>query len=214
MAMAIDREGLTNAITFGNGVPANSLLPSTLDYYDPNITPPAYDPEGARALLEEAGAVGAEIEFLADTTDQGGQLIQDQLNQVGLNVKINQVDSGGWWDKLVGADYGATLTWWYNEVPDPDTAVRWALCGSCGNDSYYTYYNSPEVNELTERALHETDAEARASLYSQIQQISMEDVAQIPVYYQPYQNVYRSWVRDLHMNPAIQWNLDEAWKDQ
>jgi hypothetical protein len=31
------------------------------------------------------------------------------------------------------------------------------------------------------------------------------------MWYQPYANVYRSWVHDLKMNPAIQWNLDEAW---
>lgn len=212
MAMAIDREGITNAVTFGNATPANSLIPNTVDYYDPNISPPAYDPDAARALLEEAGAVGAEIEFLVtDIDDQATQLVQDQLGQVGLNAQLTQVDVGGWWDSIIGANYGATVTWWYNEVPDPDPAVRWALCGTCGNDSYYTFYSSEEVNDLTEQALHETDGDERAALYSDIQRIAMDDVAQIPLWYQPYQNVYRSWVHDLHMNPAIQWNLDEAW---
>lgn len=212
MAMAIDREGITNAVTFGNATPANSLIPNTVDYYDPNISPPAYDPDAARALLEEAGAVGAEIEFLVtDIDDQATQLVQDQLGQVGLNAKLTQIDVGGWWDSIIGANYGATVTWWYNEVPDPDPAVRWALCGTCGNDSYYTFYSSEEVNDLTEQALHETDGDERAALYSDIQRIAMDDVAQIPLWYQPYQNVYRSWVHDLHMNPAIQWNLDEAW---
>jgi peptide/nickel transport system substrate-binding protein len=212
MAMAIDREGITNAVTFGNATTANSLIPNTVDYYDPNITPPPYDPDRARALLEEAGAVGEEIEFLVtDIDDRATQLIQDQLGEVGLKATITQVDVGGWWDRITTADYGATVTWWYNEVPDPDPAVRWALCGECGNDSYYTFYNNPRINELTEDAMHAIDPQQRATLYSQIQQIAMEDVAQIPLWYQPYQNVYRSWVQDLHMNPAIQWNLDEAW---
>ncbi len=212
MAMAIDREGITNAVTFGNATPANSLIPNTVDYYDPSIQPPPYDPEGARALLEEAGAVGAEIEFLVtDVGDQATQLVQDALRQVGLDVTLRQVDVGGWWDAITSADYGGTVTWWYNEVPDPDPAVRWALCGACGNDSYYTFYNNERVNELTEQALHETDPTNRAALYSEIQRIAVEDVAQIPLWYQPYQNVYRSWVHNLHMNPAIQWNLDEAW---
>jgi peptide/nickel transport system substrate-binding protein len=212
IAMAIDREGITNAVTFGNATPANSLIPNTVDYYDPSISPPAYDPDAARALLEQAGAVGTEIEFLVtDIDDQATQLVQDQLGQVGLNANLTQVDVGGWWDSIIDANYGATVTWWYNEVPDPDPAVRWALCGECGNDSYYTYYNDEQVNDLTEQALHETNSEQRAALYSQIQQIAIEDMAQIPLWYQPYQNVYRSWVHDLHMNPAIQWNLDEAW---
>lgn len=212
LAMAIDREGITNAVTFGNATPANSLIPNTVDYYDPNVQPPAYDPEQARTMIEQAGATGAKLELLTtDVDDPATQLVQDQLKDVGIDAVIRQTDVGGWWDSVVNANYGASVTWWYNEVPDPDPAVRWALCGDCGNSSYYTFYDNPQVDQLTEEALHETDPDARAELYSQIQEIAIDDVAQIPLWYQPYPNVYRSWVHDLTMNPAIQWNLDEAW---
>jgi peptide/nickel transport system substrate-binding protein len=137
--------------------------------------------------------------------------MQDQLNSVGFDVSIEEVDANAWWDKVVGADYGAALTWWYNEVPDPDPAVRWALCGACGNDSFYTFYNDQQIEQLTEQAVFETDPEARADMYSQIQEIAVQDVAQIPIWYQPYQHVYQPNVRNLHMNPAIQWNWEEAW---
>ena len=130
---------------------------------------------------------------------------------MGLDSVIEQVVTGGWWYSVTNADYHASVTWWYNEVPDPDPAVRWALCGDCGNSSYYTFYDNPQVDDLTEQALRETDPEQRGALYQQIQEIALEDMAQIPLWYQPYPNVYRSWVHDLKMNPAIQWNLDEAW---
>ncbi len=215
MAMAIDREGITQAVTFGHATPANSLIPNTVEYYDPNVAPPAYAPDEARALLESAGATGTQAKFMVVTGDSEGaqatQLMQDQLNSVGFDVTIEEVDTNTWWDKVVGADYGATFTWWYNEVPDPDPAVRWALCGECGNDSFYTFYNNEEINQLTEDAVFETDPEARGELYSQIQQTAIEDVAQVPIWYQPYQHAYQPNVRDLHMNPAIQWNWDEAW---
>jgi peptide/nickel transport system substrate-binding protein len=215
MAMAIDRDGITQAVTFGHATPANSLIPNTVEYYDPNVAPPPYDPEQARALLEGAGATGAQLTFMVGTGDgegmQATQLMQDQLNSVGFDVSIEEVDANAWWDNLIGAEYSATFNWWYNEVPDPDPAVRWALCGDCGNDSYYTFYNNPQVNELTEQALFETDPEVRAELYSQIQEIAVQDVAQIPIWYQPYQHVYQPNVRNLHMNPAIQWNWEEAW---
>ena len=217
MAMAIDREGITQAVTFGHATAANSLIPNTVDYYDPNVAPPAYDPEGARQLIESAGATGAQVKFMLvagdDVGGQATQLMQDQLSSVGLDVVIEEVDEGTWWDQLIGADYGATFNWWYNEVPDPDPAVRWALCGECGNDSYYTFYNNEQVNKLTEDALFETDTDARAKLYTQIQEMALDDVAQIPIWYQPYQHVYQPNVRNLHMNPAIQWNWDEAWLD-
>jgi peptide/nickel transport system substrate-binding protein len=214
MTMAIDRDGITQAVTFGNAVTANSLIPNTVDYYDPEATPYPYDPEQAKALIEAAGATGAQIEFLTtDIDDQATILVQDQLKAVGLEVTVNQVDVGGWWDSVVNGNYGAAVTWWYNEVPDPDPAVRWALCGTCGNSSFYTFYDNPEIDRLTEDALHETDPAAREELYHEIQRIALEDAGQIPMWYQPYSNVYRSWVHDLRMNPAIQWNMDEAWMD-
>jgi peptide/nickel transport system substrate-binding protein len=212
LALAIDREGITKAVTFGNAEPANSLLPSTVTYHAEDVSPPEYDPNEARQLLSDAGVTGETVELLTtDPDDQATQLVQDQLKKVGLDAVIKQTDTGGWWDSVVNANYQASVTWWYNEVPDPDPAVRWALCGECGNSSYYTFYNDEQVNQLTEQALRETDPERRGVLYHRIQELSLSDMAQIPLWYQPYSNVYRSWVHDLKMNPAIQWNLDEAW---
>jgi peptide/nickel transport system substrate-binding protein len=212
LAMAVDRAGITNAVTFGNAEPANSLLPNTVTFYAEDVTPPEYNPDEARQLLADAGADGETIKLLTtDPDDQATQLVQDQLKTVGLNAVIEQTDTGGWWDSVTNANYQASVTWWYNEVPDPDPAVRWALCGDCGNSSYYTFYDNVKVNGLTEEALRETDPQQREALYHEIQEIALQDVAQIPLWYQPYPNVYRAWVHDLKMNPAIQWNLDEAW---
>jgi peptide/nickel transport system substrate-binding protein len=212
LAMAIDRGGITDAVTFGNAEPANSLLPNTVAFYASDVSPPEYNPEEARQLLADAGAEGETIKLLTtDPDDQATQLVQDQLKSAGLNAVIEQTDTGGWWDSVTNANYQASVTWWYNEVPDPDPAVRWALCGECGNSSYYTFYDNARINKLTEQALRETDPEQREALYHEIQEIALQDVAQIPLWYQPYPNVYRSWVHDLKMNPAIQWNLDEAW---
>jgi peptide/nickel transport system substrate-binding protein len=212
MAMAIDREGIAEAVTFGHGTLANSPLPNTLDYYDADLPAIPYDPEGARALLQEAGATGKSITFMTTgtTEDQTTQLIQAQLAEVGLNATIEQVDSGTWWDRLPNAQYQATVSWWYNETPDPDAAVRWALCGTCGNESFYTFYVNEEIDRLTEEAVTETDPAKRGELYARIQALALEEVSQIPLYYQPYQNAHRATVQGLVMNPAIQWSLDEA----
>ncbi len=214
LAMAIDREGITKVVTFGYATPANSPLPSSLDYYYAELDPIPYDPEKAKQLIEEAGATGAKIEFMAGTGgsvwDQATQLIQDQLRTIGLDPYINPVDTATWWDKVTTADYQATVSWWYNETPDPDTAVRWALCGACGNSSFYTYYNNDEINKLTEEGLRETDPQKREELYFRIQEIALEEVANIPIWYKPYRNAMRSYVKGLFMNPAIQWTFEDA----
>ena len=214
LARAIDTESMVKAVTFGYGVPANSTLPNALEYYDADLPAIPYAPEEARALLEEAGAVGASIEVMITSgssyNTQVAQLLQAQLAAVGLNVTIATVDTPTWWDKVTTADYAITPSWWYNETTDPDQAVRWALCGACGNSSFYSYYDNPEVDALTEQALRERDPEARRALYSEIQRISLDEVAQVPLYYPPYTIAMSDSVEGLMMSPALQWSLDQA----
>lgn len=214
VAHALDIEGITEAVTFGLATPANSPIPNALLYYDPDLPPIGYDPDEAKRLLEETGQVGVEFKLMlvsgSATAEQFTLLAQDQLNQVGFNATVEQVDLGTWWDKLVSGDYQAAITWWYNETPDPDLAVRWALCGACGSDSFYTFYNNEEINRLTDEAVKEIDKTKRGELYSQIQKIALDEVAQVPFYYPPYTNAYRTTVQGLMMNPALQFSLEEA----
>src|SRR5918997_1888937 len=113
-------------------------------------------------------------------------------------------------DALAKGDFDATPTWWFNETTDPDLAVRWALCGTCGSKSYETYYSNKDVNELTEAAARELDPEKRAEMYKKIERITTEEVSQIPLYYAPYANAYSKRLKGLRMTPALQWTLEET----
>ena len=214
MALGIDVKAIVDSVTFGNAKVANSLLPSALQYYNPDQPAFEYNPDEAKRLVEEAGAVGAEIEFLvvSGSSDQelSTLLIQDQLKKIGLNVKITQVDLSTWWEMVPAGEYGATITWWYNETPDPDLAVRWALCGTCGVDSFYSFYNNERINELTELGLRAPDQEQRKLYYYELQKIAMDEVGQIPLYYPPYTVAMSTAVENLMMTPAIQWTLEGA----
>jgi len=214
IAMALDVDNITKTVTFGKATRANSPLPNSLLYYDPDLPAIPYDPDQAKQLLEEAGAMGKKLELMmvsgSAITEQIHLLMQNQLTAVGFEVTIKQVDLGTWWDLLVGGEYQAAASWWYNETPDPDLAVRWALCGTCGSDSFYTFYVNEEIDRLADEAVKEVDPQKRAELYHRIQQIALDEVAQIPLYYPPYTNAYSTAIQGLMMNPAIQWSLEEA----
>lgn len=142
--------------------------------------------------------------------EQLATLIQAQWSAIGLRPRIEQVDRGLFWERLPEGDYDATPTWWYNETEDPDLAVRWALCGACGNRSFYTNYNNPRINELTETALSELDEEKRGEMYREIQEISTNEVSQIPLYNAPFANAYSDRVQGLLLTPSLQWTLEDA----
>ncbi|MGJ8544616.1 MAG: ABC transporter substrate-binding protein [Sulfitobacter sp.] len=210
-AMALNREATAKAMTLGKAVVANSTLPNALAYHNADIAPPAYDPAAARALLEAEGALGAEITLMITPTfEQAATLLKAQWDAAGFKTTVERVDAGLWWDRLTKGEYQITINWWYNETEDPDLAVRWAVCGSCGNNSYYTNYNNAEVNQMVEDALRERDETKRGDLYKEIQRISTEELAQIPLYYPPFANAYSTRIKGLTLTPSLQWTLEDA----
>lgn len=209
-AMALDTAAMAQAVTFGAAKPANSTLPSALKYYDPDLAVNGYDPAAAKALMDESDYDGTEVVVLiVDEPERQQQavLMQALWGQIGIKVRIEKTDAGTFWSRLTEGDYGATPTWWYNETTDPDLAVRWAVCGSCGNKAFYTNYNNPKVDALIEAGAAELDEEKRAGIYAEIQRISTEEVAGIPLFYPPFNNVYSKAITGLTMTPAVQWTL-------
>jgi peptide/nickel transport system substrate-binding protein len=212
-AHAINTSAMVKALTMGHAQPANSPLPDNIMYHNPDLPAISYDPAKAKALLAEAGKSGLEIEYMSVagsvTDEQTAVMLKAQLASIGVKVKIVKVDLGQWWDRLVGGDYQMTASWWYNENTDPDLAVGWAFCGSCDTLSYFTRFKNDKVDRLIKMGVKELDMEKRRAIYHEIQKIAQDEVSQIPLYYTPYRNAYRN-VKDVMMNPALQYSLDEA----
>lgn len=210
---AVDAGAITAAVTAGKAQPANTTLPGSIDFHDKDNPGIAHDPARARELLDQSGMTGKEVRILAvpePAAQQMALLIQAQWQAIGLNPVIVNVDRGAWWDALGKGDYDAASTWWYNETSDPDLAVRWALCGTCGSDSFSTHYENPEVDRLVEAGAAEQDPDKRAEIYREIQRITVDEVSQIPLYYPPYANAYSTRIKGLELTPAVQWTLEEA----
>lgn len=212
-AMALDTTAISKAVTFGNAPPANSTLPKALKFYDPNLKLNGFDLAAAKAAIAESGYDGREISIMiadAPEAQQQAVLMQALWGQIGIKSKIEKTDAGTFWTRLTGGDYDVTPTWWYNETTDPDLAVRWAVCGTCGNKSYYTGYDNPKVDALVEAGATELDETKRGQIYAEIQQITTAEVANIPLYYPPFANAYSKTLKGLGMTPALQWTLEST----
>ncbi len=212
-AQAVDNKAITQAVTHGYAKPANTTIPDAIDFHDKDYPGITYDVEAAKKLLAESGMEGREVKILATagaTEQQLALLLQAQWQAIGLNPTIVNVDSGAWWDATGNGEYDAAANWWFNETPDPDLAVRWAVCGSCGSNSYNTFYNNEKVNELVEQETKETDPEKRAAIYKEIQKITTEEVSQIPLYYAPNAVAYSKRLEGLKLTPGLQWTLEET----
>lgn len=212
-AHAVDNKAMTQAVTHGYATPANTTLPSAVDFHDKDYPGIPFDPAKAKELLAKSGMEGREVKILATSgaaEQQMALLLQAQWQAIGLKPTIVNVDSGAWWDATGKGDYDAAATWWYNETPDPDLAVRWALCGSCGSNSFNTFYSNPKVDELVEQGTREADPEKRAAIYKEIQKITTEEVSQIPLYYAPNAVAYSKRLQGIKLTPTLQWTLEDT----
>lgn len=212
-AMALDTVAMAKAVTFGAATPANSTLPNTLQFYDPDLRVNGYDLAAAKDLIAQSSYDGTEIVIMITDDPERQQqavLMQALWGQIGIKARIEKTDSATWWSRRNSGDYDASPGWWYNETTDPDLAVRWAVCGTCGNRSFYSNYENPEVDALVEAGASEMDPARRARIYADIQRISTTEVASIPLYYPPFSNAYSKQITGLRMTPALQWTLEEA----
>ena len=104
IAMAIDTEAIADIAYSGYATPARmacsvDCVDADESLFDYGVYGTGYDPEGAKALAEKAGIVGKTLSISTNGTSDAivtAELIQSDLNAIGINVEINNYDSGSW----------------------------------------------------------------------------------------------------------------------
>ncbi len=180
--MCIDRdEILAAAYPYGGGSVASVPLPRGSWGYDESVEElvPAYDPEGAKELLANAGYPdGLELELFTSNTPAGldvATVVQQQLKD-GLNIDL-VIHQNDWATLSSNASSGqcdlVCMSWaWY---PDPyfflNKLFSTAEIGGNGNSGLFS---DPEVDDLLQQALEVTDQDERADLYKQALRLIVE----------------------------------------
>lgn len=211
--MAIDVKSIVDVVTFGYGKPANSYIPAGALYYNADNPNYAYDPDKAKAILGAEGATGITLTNVVAAGDKVEEqiaiMLKDQLGKVGVNVDIRKVDPGQIWDMFVSGDYDVSVAYWTNDIIDPDQKSTFSV-GMDENLNYYTRYKSQKVADLVAQGRVELDAEKRRDIYYEVQKIAKDDVHWIDLYYAPYRNISRSYVKDFLQNPLGRFMLEET----
>ena len=211
--MAIDVKSIVDVVTFGYGKPANSYIPAGALYYNANNPNYAYDPDKAKAILGAEGATGITLTNVVAAGDKVEEqiaiMLKDQLGKVGVNVDIRKVDPGQIWDMFVSGDYDVSVAYWTNDIIDPDQKSTFSV-GMDENLNYYTRYKSQKVADLVAQGRVELDAEKRRDIYYEVQKIAKDDVHWIDLYYAPYRNISRSYVKNFLQNPLGRFMLEET----
>ena len=205
--MGIDRQEMIDHVLNGYGSPAYSVCDQMPWYSEASEV--EYDPEGAAALLDEAGwktgddgvrekdGVKAELNLLYSAGDSVRQALAadfaDQLGKLGISCTLEGVG----WDTAYDRALSDPLIWgWGAHTPMELYNIYHTAAGS--DSALYSPYASDTVDRYMDQALAQNDLETSYQLWQQAQWDGTEGVTwegDIPwVWLVNIDHLY--WVRD------------------
>jgi len=184
IAKAINKDDII-AVAFENGVGAspsyNFCPPTGLGYAEVNAI--QYDPEGAKALLEEIGvAEGTKLTLIHYASmKKVAEVIQANLAEIGIDCAITQMDASNWtaiksskegYDIFLDyCSYKGALLYNYNRFFQEN-----------GSSNMVGYY-SEEFEQLLNNVLSASSYEGMLEEFATMQQFVADDVSVIPLAY-------------------------------
>lgn len=189
IAMGIDKESFCTVLANGRCVPAKGVFPGSFSFGGDAVKASAYDPEGAKALLEESGWKDTDGDGYVDKDGQKltvrwltyptrleqpllAVYAQDTLKQIDIEVDINNTSAHrkyaeeGEFDLYVSSTTTAP-------TGDPEYFFTSTVTGS----KNYGHYQDDEVTVMVDE-LHQTfDQKKREELALKLQQKILDDNA-------------------------------------
>jgi len=191
---AIDSRLIVDKLFNGMGTPTRThITPGTLGFDERLYDQSYFDPERARALLKEAGydqtnnplKLHLQIpqgRYLLDS--ELGQLIASMLQNVGIQVQMELMENSKYISTLnSNKNQALMLTGYGNSMFDPFLPLN-AL-----NSRVYPErigYKNARVDELLDSAIKTMDAQERAEMYREAQQILAVELPYIYLYQERY----------------------------
>ncbi|UED84356.1 ABC transporter substrate-binding protein [Streptomyces profundus] len=218
IAYALPLNGVLNAYggafsgEYAGGL-ISPLLPGYEEGYDPygKLANPQGDIERARELLEEADAVGYELNYVHHTNNEDARAavaVEDALEEAGFVVNRSDVPQTSYYDTIGVVDNGYDLyrSNWGHDWLSSATVIPPQFDGRQIQDqaSNYTHLNDEHVNAEIDRIREITDpAEAAAEWFGLNKYLVEDVVAQIPLYYYKMNILHGSLIGGAEFNAGL-----------
>ena len=187
--MGIDKEGFCNVILSGRGVPATGAFPDSFSFGNGAVTAPSYDPEGAKALLKEAGWEDTDGDGYVDRDGQNltlrwltyptrleqpklAEYAQATLKEIGIAVDVNNTADHRTYAQNGDFDlYVSSVT--TAPTGDPEYFFTSTVVSDAAKN--YGHYSNEKLDALIDTSDGTLTREERGSLAVEAQQTILDD---------------------------------------
>ena len=199
ISYAVNKDEIISGVLLGLGKPATGPYKHGTWAYNDKVKIYNYDPAKARELLKQAGLTDTnndgvlekdgkpfEFEILTnqgnETRQKCAEIIQRQLKEVGISVKIRIVEWSAFVTDFINKRrFDAVILGW--TIPlDPDAYDVWHSSKTSPEELNFVSYKNPEADEMLEKGRSTFNQAERKKYYDRFQEILAED--------QPYTFLY------------------------
>ena len=191
IGMAINADEIIQGIFKGNAQREKGIIPTGVFAHSDDMKAFTYDPEGAKALLKEAGYAEGEVTFeLALNTTKASEsvklvysYISSQLKKAGITANVVSYEDSAWANKRNSGEMESFVATWGMDYNDPAN-IMYTFFGTAENVTMRSI-NYPDASIIARvsaaRAIVD-DAKREAEYKALDKKLIEEDAAWIPMY--------------------------------
>lgn len=200
-------------ITRGYGSVTPTLVTSNWFIYTEDLPVHNYDPEKAKAYLKKSGLSG---EFICsviqrDPDTQIAQLMQAQLKEVGINMKVEVLERKAWVAKVITKDrkfHAGTLM---TKVPAPDPDFVFGLYFGPKGKLNWSGVDDKALFEAVDKGAKVFDEQERKEYYKKAQEVLLREGYYAFLFQRPLKDVALKNVQNIRRDLNGAWRLGEVW---
>jgi peptide/nickel transport system substrate-binding protein len=194
ISKAINRPAMVEKVMEGEAVPAGQLVPEFLFGATKNLKVEAFDAEGARKLLAEAGypdGFGLTIHapnnrYVNDA--KVAQAVAQMLSRIGIDCKVVAMPSATYFTQATDLKFSFMLLGWSTGTGEASSSLKALLMTFNRDKGFGTAnrgrYSNGKVDALTEDALATVDDAKREALLQRATELAINDTGVVPVHFQ------------------------------
>lgn len=199
MSKALNREAIVARVMEGVAIPASQLLDAKFFGTSKTLKPVAYDPEGAKKLLAEAGFPAG---FKMTLHGPAGRYTNDvkiaeaaaqMFTRVGIETSVETIPPSVFFSRAsTGAggqpEFSFILVGWGSDTGETSSPLK-SLLGTFNRDkgtgtANRGRYSNATLDAMIGEALQTTDDAKRGEILANASELAMGDVGLIPSHYQ------------------------------
>ena len=203
--LSIDKQEIASIVLGDQVVPASGILPPGFPGFNEAVSGYTFDPDRAKRLMEQSkygndldnippitittpGSFGANVSLDMEV------VLQMWEKNLDIRAEFQQTEFATFLKDLNKRRFQMFNIGWIADYPDPENFLDILFYSESSNN--HTNYSNPEVDALLEKARVETDETLRFSIYSEVEQMILDDAPWIPLWY--------SGERYLLVKPKVQ----------